>query len=99
MANDSLRAGPRTMRKRIFGEFRARAKKLDEKEAALHAAMHPDVANALKGTRLLLLGDLLRPVELLVRDLAAGFPTVGEMRATGASPPEGRPAWYTLEDR
>ena len=82
--------------------MKARAKQLEEKEAALHASLEVKVAEVLNPKRLLLFEELLKIVGYgdrhLVEDMCKGMSITGEGRVTGCFAPEFKPPMLDKED-
>jgi hypothetical protein len=81
--------------------WEARARELQNSEDALHAAMHPEIANIYSGKRFLLLQEMLACIgwedAQLVGDLVSGMPLAGELPATGVFPRERREPLRSIE--
>ena len=75
---------------------------LEGQEAALHEAMHPDVARVMEGKNLLLLqkiADSLEwPDDNLHQDLVQGFRLIGDEQPSGIFPVEPKPALASVDE-
>ena len=77
-------------------------RELEVQEAALHEAMHPDVARVMEGKNLLLLQKIADSLEWpdanLHHDLVQGFRLIGDEQASGIFPVEPKPALASIEE-
>ena len=92
-----------SFRREVMCHWRSRARALESREAALHAAMHPAVECIMRNKKLLLFKEMLREISFekaddLVHFMTTGFPLVGQFPATGVLPPATRAAAQSVED-
>ena len=77
-------------------------RELEAQEAALHKAMHPDVARVMEGKNLLLLQKIADSLEWpdanLHHDLVQGFRLIGDEQPSGIFPVEPKPALASIEE-
>ena len=96
-------AATRQHREATLAFWRERALQLEEREEDLRRQVHPDVRKSIEGKKLLLFGEMLhaagfpRPSALIFR-MAAGFPLLGNIEATGVFPEKKTDATATLRD-
>jgi hypothetical protein len=102
---DTLTLGPSEVkRQRInaLGWLVDRARELEDAERRLHDSMAPEIANVLRGKKLLLLGEQLGRVGYkdasLVHRMATGFQLTGELDTTGEFACEWKPATLGVSD-
>ena len=81
-------AATRARRDSTLDKWQRWATELADEEAELHRSLHPSVAQAMKGKRMLLLRRILRDLHIPGADrlfnlLKSGFPLVGPMEASG----------------
>lgn len=90
-------------RVRMLHHWRRRAAALEPQEAVLHARMHPNVREVMKGKRLLLFKEMLVAAEMpkvndLIHFLTTGFPLAGVLPRTGIFPEADRAAMMSVDD-
>ena len=77
-------------------------RELEGQEAALHEAMHPDVARVMDGKNLLLLQRIAESLEWpdgnLHQDLVQGFRLIGDEQPSGIFPVEPKPALASVDE-
>ena len=90
-------------RNRALKYWKNHAQHLEDKEAALHRAMHADVSSIMKDKRILLFGDMLAHVNFpvfkrLIHLLTVGFPVAGTYPQSEVLPASPRTAALNLTD-